>query len=83
MHDNHGRIVALHLQDRFKNDPTPLNDKNDLPWGEAQTSIKEILRLMMHEKYTFPAFIEYNYKGQGAVVQEVSKCYDYAKAALT
>lgn len=82
MKAHHDRIVALHIQDRFKNDPRPHDCQNDLEWGQAQTPIREIFRLMKQEKYTFPAIIEYNYCGKGTPVEEVRKCYEYAKAAL-
>jgi hypothetical protein len=38
---------------------------------------------MKQERYAFPACIEYEYAGKGTAVQEVQKCLDSAKAALT
>lgn len=75
---NHERIVSMHLKDRkFNNGP-------NMPWGEGDTPIKEVLVLMRKNKYKFPATIEQEYKipdGSDAV-KEVIKCREYAKAAL-
>jgi hypothetical protein len=38
---------------------------------------------MKKEKYTFAACIEYEYAGKGTAVEEVRKCLEYAKKALT
>jgi hypothetical protein len=38
---------------------------------------------MRDRKYTFAACIEYEYAGRGTAVEEVQKCLDYAKRALT
>jgi len=73
----HDRILNLHLKDRTA-------DGGNLPWGQGQTPIKEILRLMRKEKWTFPANIELEYKvpaGSDAI-KEVAKCVDYCRAAL-
>lgn len=73
----HDRILNLHLKDRTA-------DGGNLPWGQGQTPIKEILQLMRKEKWTFPANIELEYKipaGSDAI-REVAKCVDYCRAAL-
>jgi sugar phosphate isomerase/epimerase len=72
---NHKRITNLHLKDRKKDQGA------NVPWGEGDTPIKEVLQLLKKEKYGIPANIEYEYKGEDAVA-EVKKCYEYAKAAL-
>lgn len=78
----HSRILAVHMKDRFKNDPTPHDDRNTVVWGKGDAPIKQVLQLMKKEKYPFPAMIEYEYAGTGTPVEEVKKCYDYMKAAL-
>ena len=73
----HDRIVSLHLKDRTA-------DGANLPWGQGQTPIKEVLQLMRKEKWTFPAEIELEYKipdGSNAVA-EVAKCVEYCRQAL-
>lgn len=73
---NHDKIVLLHLKDRKK------NDGENMPWGEGDTPIKQVLQLLKQNKYPIPAFIEYEYKGTGSSQQEVAKCYEYCKQAL-
>ena len=71
------RIVSLHLKDRTA-------DGGNLPWGQGQTPLKEILQLIRKEKWTFPADIELEYKiPEGSdSVKEVAKCVEYCRAAL-
>lgn len=73
----HERIVSLHLKDRTR-------DGGNLPWGQGETPIKEILQLMRRNKWTFPADIELEYRvPQGSdAVTEVAKCLRYCKEAL-
>ena len=73
---NHENIVLLHLKDR-KKDEGP-----NVPWGEGDTPIKQVLLLLKEKKWPLPAFIEYEYKGTGTSQEEVKKCYDYCKQAL-
>jgi len=72
---HHERIVTLHLKDRKK------NDGENMPFGEGDTPIKEVLQLLKRRKYRIPANIEYEYKG-GDTVVEVRKAFDYCKRAL-
>jgi sugar phosphate isomerase/epimerase len=72
---NHARITNLHLKDRKKD-----NGPN-LPWGQGDTPIKEVLQLLRQKKYDIPANIEYEYRGEDAVA-EVRKCFQYIKDAL-
>jgi sugar phosphate isomerase/epimerase len=73
---NHEQIVLLHLKDRKK------NDGPNVPWGEGDTPIKQVLQLLKQNRYPIPAFIEYEYEGSGTSQQEVAKCYQYCKQAL-
>lgn len=72
---NAARIVTLHIKDRKKNQGA------NLPFGEGDTPIKEVLQLLKRKKLTIPANIEYEYKGQDTVA-EVRKCLDFCKRAL-
>jgi sugar phosphate isomerase/epimerase len=75
---NHARITSMHLKDR------KYHDGPNMPWGEGDTPIKEVLALMKKNKYKFPATIEleYNIPAGSDAVKEVIKCREYAKAAL-
>ncbi len=73
----HARIVSLHLKDRTA-------EGGNLPWGQGQTPLKDILCLMRKEKWTFPADIELEYKipeGSDAV-KEVARCVRFCREAL-
>ncbi len=71
---HHARIATLHIKDRTK-------AHANLPFGQGETPIKEVLQLLKKNKWPIPANIEYEYKGQDPVV-EVKKCYQYMKDAL-
>ena len=76
----HDRIASMHLKDRQKGTSGGAN----LPWGQGETPIREILQLMRKEKYTFPASIELEYQipeGSDAVA-ETAKCVQFCKNAL-
>jgi sugar phosphate isomerase/epimerase len=73
----HDRIVSLHMKDRTA-------DGGNVPWGTGGTPLKEILRLMKREKWTFPADIEVEYKipAGSSAVAEVARCVRYCKETL-
>ena len=77
---NHARITSIHLKDR----KYPEKGGQNTPWGEGDTPIKEVLRLMKKEQYKFPATIELEYTppSGSASEKEVARCLRYAKDAL-
>ena len=77
----HERITSLHLKDR-KN---KTNGGANMPWGEGDTPIKEILTLLKTKKYKIPVSIEleYNIPAGSDAVKEVGKCLAYAKNMLS
>ena len=72
---HHETIVTLHIKDRKK------NQGENVPFGEGDTPIREVLALLRDHQYDIPAYIEYEYKG-GDTVEEVKKCFAYCKQAL-
>jgi sugar phosphate isomerase/epimerase len=76
---HHDRFGSLHLKDR-KRDHGP-----NMPWGQGDTPIKEVLLLMKEKKYKFPATIELEYPvPEGSTrVAEIGKCLQYCKDVLT
>lgn len=79
--NKHDRITSLHVKDR----KTKADGGDNVPWGQGDTPIKDILNLLRKNKYKFPATIELEYKipeGSDAV-QEVKKCLAYAEKALS
>ncbi len=73
---HHANIVALHIKDR-KSDQGP-----NMPFGEGDTPIREVLGLLREKGYAIPANIEYEYQGSDTV-EEVGKCFNYCKQALS
>jgi sugar phosphate isomerase/epimerase len=74
--ENHDHITHLHMKDRKK------NQGPNVPWGEGDTPIKEVLLLLKEKKYPIRAFIEYEHRGTGTPVEEVKKCMTYMRQAL-
>jgi sugar phosphate isomerase/epimerase len=74
---HHERISHLHIKDRKK------NDGPNVEWGQGDTDIKGVLQLLARKKYPIPAFIEYEYMGQGNSEAEAKKCMAYMKQALS
>jgi sugar phosphate isomerase/epimerase len=77
---NHARITSIHLKDRKYKE----NVGQNMPWGQGDTPIKEVLQLMKTERYKFPGAIELEYappEGSDSE-KEIVKCLAYAKAAL-
>lgn len=73
---HHDRITNLHIKDRKK------NDGPNMPFGEGDTPIKQVLQLLKAKKYPIPANIEYEYKGKDDASIEVKRCFEYCKQAL-
>ena len=74
--EHHADITNLHLKDRKK------NQGDNVPWGQGDTPIKEVLQLLKREQWPIRAYIEYEYSGSGTPVEEVKKSYEYARQAL-
>jgi sugar phosphate isomerase/epimerase len=72
---HHDRIVTLHVKDRKK------DQGDNMPFGEGDTPIKEVLVLIKQNKWPIPVNIEYEYKG-GDAVEEVRRCLAYCKQAV-
>ena len=77
---NHTRITSMHIKDR-KN---KVNGTKNMPWGEGDTPLKEVLTLLKTKKYKIPASIEleYDIPAGSDAVKETKKCFEYAKAIL-
>lgn len=72
------RIVSMHLKDR------KFHDGPNVPWGQGDTPIADILHVVRDKKYKFPVTIEleYNIPAGSDAVAEVKICRDYAEKAL-
>jgi sugar phosphate isomerase/epimerase len=77
----HDRISHLHLKDRKKGE----NGGENVPWGEGDTPITEVLQLLQKEQYPITAMIELEYDiPEGSdVLTEMKKCVDYCRQSLS
>ncbi len=76
----HDRITSMHIKDR----QNKVNGGKNMPWGQGDTPIKEILTLLKENKFEIPATIELEYdipEGSDAI-KETRKCMEYAKKIL-
>ena len=72
----HARITNLHLKDKKK----ATNGGGNTPWGQGDTAIKDVLKLLQKNKWDIPANVEFEYDGDPLV--EIPKCLQYCKDAL-
>ena len=77
LREHHASVTNLHLKDRRR------NQGDNVPWGQGDTPIREVLQLLKKEKWPIRAYIEYEYPGQSSPIEEVKKCYAFAKEALS
>jgi sugar phosphate isomerase/epimerase len=76
----HDRITSMHIKDR----QNKVNGGKNMPWGQGDTPLKEILTLLKENKFAIPATIELEYdipEGSDAI-KETRKCMEYAKKIL-
>lgn len=72
---HHDRIAGLHIKDR-RRDQGP-----NLPFGEGDTPIRDVLVRLRDRKWDIPAHIEYEYKGQNSA-DEVRRCLAFCRTQL-
>ncbi len=71
---HHDRIALLYLKDRRK-------DRLSVPWGEGDTPVREILRMIRDRKYPIRCYIDCDYKTTDRAA-DVRHSFEFAKAAL-
>ncbi len=77
LEEHHADILTLHFKDRKK------DHGDNMPFGQGDTKIKEVLQVLKTKKYPIPAMIEYEYGKPGMdTVAEVRKAFDYMKQSL-
>jgi len=72
MDQYYDRIVTLHIKDRKK------NQGDNMPFGQGDTPIKDVLTWLKANKKAIPANIEYEYKAPDTVA-EIRKCVEYCR----
>jgi sugar phosphate isomerase/epimerase len=76
LRQHHADITNLHLKDRKK------AQGDNVPWGQGDTPITQVLQLLKKEQWPIRAYVEYEHRGTAGAVAEVRTCFDYAKRAL-
>jgi sugar phosphate isomerase/epimerase len=74
--EHHDSITNLHIKDRRR------NDGDNMPWGEGDAPIRQVLQLLKQNKWPIAAYLEYEYKGAGTPVDEVKKGLAFVREAL-
>jgi len=72
--DRLDHIAVIYLKDRRK-------DGLSVPWGEGDTPLKEILRLVKNSKYPIRCYIDCDYRTTDRPA-DMKRSFGYAKAAL-
>ncbi len=77
----HERISHLHLKDR----KSPENGGANVPWGQGDTPIADVLQLLQEEGYPITAMIELEYEipEDSTVIEEMKKCVEFCRTALS
>lgn len=73
--EHHQKIYSIHIKDRKKNQGI------NMPLGQGDTPIVQVLQLIRDRKWPIPANIEYEYKG-GDTIEEVNRCLKYCREAI-
>jgi len=73
---HHDRTINIHVRDRKRN-----NGPNR-PFGQGDTPIAEVLRLIRDQKYPIRCYLEYEYGSFRSSVDEVKICLDYCRRVL-
>ena len=78
MKQHHERITHVHIKDRKKDEGA------NTPFGEGDTPIKDVLRLIRDNKWPIQATIEFEYAVPAGSdrMKEIAKSIEYCKAAL-
>lgn len=71
---HHERIAMLYLKDRRK-------DHTSVPWGEGDTPVADMVRLVRDKKYPIRCYLDCDYKTTDRAA-DVKRSFEFAKAAL-
>ena len=75
LRQHRAHIPTIHLKDRR------WNEGPNVPWGEGDAPLDEVLHMLRDERWDIPANIEYEYRGDDTV-EEVRRCFDYCRRVL-
>lgn len=75
--DTHSRVFSLNMKDKTKAGVS-------MPWGQGDSRLKEIFQLVRDKKYPIRCYIDCDYATPegGSRLDDVKRCFEFAKAAL-
>jgi sugar phosphate isomerase/epimerase len=78
---HHARIFSMHLKDRKR---AGRDQSENMPWGEGDTPIKDVLQVLKKNRWAIPVGIEFEYPVPPGSTwdAEIAKCVKYGKDAL-
>ncbi len=79
---HHARIFSMHLKDRKR---AGHDQSENMPWGEGDTPIKDVLQVLKKNRWAIPVGIEFEYPVPPGSTwdAEIAKCVNpYGKDAL-
>ena len=78
---HHARIFSMHLKDRKK---AGHDNSENMPWGQGDTPIKDVLQTLKKNKWAIPVGIEFEYPVPAGSTwdAEIAKCVQFGKDAL-
>ena len=78
---HHARIFSMHLKDRKR---AGRDKSENMPWGEGDTPIREVLQVLKKNRWAIPVGIEFEYPVPPGSTwdAEIAKCVKYGKDAL-
>jgi len=76
LQENHDAVSQLTIKDRRRN--KGMNEQ----YGDGDTPVQDVLRLVKAKAYPFPVFAEYEYLGLGTPAEELLRCMDYMRSAI-
>ena len=78
---HHARIFSMHLKDRKR---AGHDSSENMPWGQGDTPIKEVLQLLKKNRWAIPVGIEFEYPIPAGSTwdAEIAKCVEFGKNAL-
>ncbi len=78
----HDRIFSIHLKDKTGKNGNPPN--TNMPWGEGDTPVADMLKLVQKNKWPiyFDIELEYNVPENSDAQKEVIKCVQFCKKIL-
>lgn len=77
LQENRATLSHIQIKDRTRN-----GGRNE-QFGDGDTPIADVLRLVRDKKLSVPVFVEYEYIGLGTPLEEVRRCLSFVKSALS